>query len=250
MEQRFAVDQPRSIPGSSARIFLCFHYEWKFSRSCFIRDIPGEKIATITNTSAAVASNCPARKTVAQRPNEKSFFPGRSAPIFPLISVLRCKSMRNRRRGALSSLLERGTNVGQTIPWGVRLASSKVSFRKVDYLEIGFSTDLIYGNWDDHCNNNGIPYSWVRIVNCAYKFCEFLFNRLVHKLARFSLHIKYYLVTIAYHLCLILMSFDNSCFLFLCGRIFFRSVPITKRLIVRKIWRLTKISFPTRSQIW
>lgn len=54
---------PSALPSAfSARSFLCFHYEWKFSRSCFIQDIPGEKIATITNTSAAAARNCPAWK--------------------------------------------------------------------------------------------------------------------------------------------------------------------------------------------
>lgn len=160
-----------------------------------------------------MASNCPARKTVARRPSEKSFFPGRSAPIFPLISVLRCKSMRNRRRSVFSSLLERGTNVGQTIPWGVRLASSKVSFRKVIWWSVfqqirfmGIETMTVIT----------MLYRTVRLELGigVYKFCEFLFNRLVHKLARFSLHIEYYLVTIAYHLCLILMSFDSSSFLF------------------------------------
>lgn len=196
-----------------------------------------------------MASNCPARKTVARRPSEKSFFPGRSAPIFPLISVLRCKSMRNRRRSVSSSLLERGTNVGQTIPWGVRLASSKVPFRKVIWWSV---FQQIWFMGIETMTVITMLYRTVRLELGigVYKFCEFLFNRLVHKLARFSLHIEYYLVTIAYHLCLIFMLFDSSSFLFLCGRIFFRSLSIAKRLIVRKIWRLTKISFPTRSQIW
>lgn len=52
-----------------------------------------------------------------------------------------------------------------------------------------------------------------------------------------------YLVIIAYRLWPLGTSFDSFCFLPSCDRTFFRvyfSVPITKRLIVRKIRRLTE----------